>query len=169
MRSYELIRSRRRTLSLEITPQGNLKVRAPQRLSRAQIDGFVASREGWIARQLDRMARRPALPEPTAQEAAALRTAAQADLPRRVERWSAVMGLYPAAVTITAAKRRYGSCSAHGRICFSYRLMRCPEAAIDLVVVHELCHLRHLNHGREFYALLAHYLPDWQDRRTLLR
>ena len=54
-------------------------------------------------------------------------------------------------------------------LCFSCYLMRSPEAAVDLVVVHELCHIREMNHGPRFYALLEQYLPDWKERKKLLK
>ena len=79
------------------------------------------------------------------------------------------MGLRPAGVTITSARTRFGSCSAKGRLCFSWRLMQYPPEAIDYVVVHELAHLVHMNHGPEFYALIERYLPDYKARRKLLR
>ena len=75
----------------------------------------------------------------------------------------------PSAVKITAARTRYGSCSARNSICFSCFLMDCPEEAIDLVVVHELVHIRYKNHGPQFYQLLADVLPDWKERKKLLR
>lgn len=84
-------------------------------------------------------------------------------------RYAREMGVQPAAVTITAARTRFGSCSAKNRICFSWRLMEYPEAAVDYVVVHELAHIVHKNHGPQFWALVERYLPDWRARRALLR
>ena len=83
--------------------------------------------------------------------------------------YSEQMGLYPTQVRITGARTRFGSCSSQGHICFSWRLMQYPPEAIDYVVVHELAHLRYMNHGAEFYALIARYLPDWKARRALLQ
>lgn len=79
------------------------------------------------------------------------------------------MGVHPTGVKITQARKRYGSCSGRDSLCFSCYLMNCPEEAIDLVVVHELCHILEKNHGPRFYALLARYLPDWAERKKLLR
>lgn len=169
MRTYELIRSRRKTLALELTREGRLLVRAPLRLSRETIDAFVESHENWIVRHLETLSACPPAEPPTPEETQALKEAARAVLPEKVAAWSARMGLRPTGIRITSAQKRYGSCSSQGRLCFSCYLMRCPEPAIDLVVVHELCHLRELNHGPAFYALLEHYLPDWRERKKLLR
>ena len=167
---YELIRSRRRTLALEITPEGRLLVRAPQRLSKARIDAFVAAHGAWIDkhRELQRLraARRP--PAPTGEEMEALKERARRLLPPKVAYWSQRMGVTPTGFKVTTARKRYGSCSGKDGLCFSCFLMRCPEEAIELVVVHELCHIREKNHGPGFYALLEQYLPDWRERKKLL-
>ena len=70
--------------------------------------------------------------------------------------------------TEPTARKRYGSCSAKNSLCFSCFLMNCPAPAVELVVVHELCHIREKNHGPRFYALLERYLPDWRERKKLL-
>ena len=79
------------------------------------------------------------------------------------------MGLTPAGISITGAEKRFGSCSGKNRLCFSWRLMLYPPEAVDYVVVHELAHIRHKNHGRDFYALVASILPDYRQREALLR
>ena len=167
MMNYELIRSRRKTLSLEITKDRRLLVRAPMGVSKEKIDQFVASHEAWVQKPLAAMP--PPLPEPTAEEIEALKARARTVLPEKVAHWSAVTGLTPTGIKVTAARKRYGSCSGKNSLSFSCFLMRCPEEAIDLVVVHELCHIREKNHGKRFYALLEHYLPDHKERKKLLR
>ena len=167
---YELKRSRRRTVALEITKDCRVLVRAPLRMPRAEIDAFVAAHQGWLeghlAAQRARMAAAP--PPPTDREIQALKARARAVLPGKVAYYSRLMGLTPAGVKITAARTRYGSCSGKNSLCFSCFLMNAPEAAIDLVVVHELCHIRHKNHGPAFYALLESVLPDYRQRKQLL-
>ena len=69
---------------------------------------------------------------------------------------------------IRKMKARWGSCSSQGELCFNSLLMQKDEALIDLVIVHELCHLRHFNHNRAFYKLLGNVLPDWQEREKML-
>lgn len=171
MEQYELIRSRRKTLALEITRDCRVLVRAPLRLSQARIDAFVESHADWIARHLEQQRQKAAAmpPAPTPDEIEALKEKARAVLPPKIALWSEKMGLFPTGLKITTARRRYGSCSARNNLCFSCFLMNCPEAAIDLVVVHELCHIQEKNHGPRFYALLEHYLPDHRERKKLLK
>ena len=169
MISYTIIRSGRKTIGLQVR-DGRVIVRAPRLVTKAQIERFVLAHEAWIERALARQQQKQAAhPEPTDAERAEYLRRAKALLPQRVACWSERMGLYPAQVRITSARRRFGSCSSKGHICFSWRLMQYPMEAIDYVVVHELAHLRHLNHSPEFYALVARYLPDHKARRAMLR
>ena len=171
MESYELIRSHRRTLALEITRDCRVLVRAPLRLSQAKIDAFVESHAAWIETHLEQQRQRMAStpPPPTQADIAALKAKARAVLPEKVAYWSEKMGIRPTGLKITAARKRYGSCRGKNSLCFSCFLMDCPEEPIDLVVVHELCHIREKNHGPRFYALLGQYLPDYKERKKLLR
>ena len=167
---YTLVRSGRKTLSIEITREAQVVVRAPLRCPQQQIDAFVELRKEWIeaalARQQERLAKHPPLTEA---EIAALRQKAKAYIPPRVAYWAARMGLAPTAVKITSARTRFGSCSSKGTLCFSLYLMQYPPAAIDAVVVHELCHLRQHNHAPAFYAEVARWLPDYKEREKWLK
>lgn len=170
METYTIVRSRRRTVALEITREGRVLVRAPYRYPAASIADFVVRHGEWIARHLEKQ-RQLALmaPPPTAEEIAALKDRAREILPDRVAYYSARTGLVPVGLKVTSARRRYGSCSGKNSLCFSCFLMRSPMEAIDAVVVHELAHIRYKNHGPEFYALVESILPDYRARKALLQ
>ena len=125
----------------------------------------------WTAESLEQQRRRAALAPsaPTQAEIGALKEKARQVLPPKIAYYSEKMGLFPTGVRITSARTRYGSCSGKNSLCFSCFLMNCPDAAMDLVVVHELCHIQVKNHGPDFYALLEQVLPDWRERKKLLR
>lgn len=166
---YNLIRSRRRTLALEIKDL-RIIVRAPLNMPQCDIDRFVSSHTDWIASHMARQSLRHANhPEPDDEETAVCIKRAKAYLPQRVQYYSDIMGLQPAGITITGARTRFGSCSSKRRLSFSWRLMQYPDAAIDYVVVHELAHLRYMNHSREFYELIEKYMPDYKQRKKLLK
>ena len=171
MEHYELIRSRRKTLALEITRDCRVLVRAPMRLPQVRIDAFVEQHADWIARHLAQQQARLAAapPAPTPEEIAVLKEQARTVLPPKIAYWSEKMGVTPTGFKVTTARKRYGSCSGKNSLCFSCFLMQYPEEAIDLVVVHELCHIREKNHGPRFYALLEQVLPDYKERKKLLR
>lgn len=167
---YQVIRSRRRTLALEVTRDGRVLVRSPQSATETEVVWFVEAHREWLRRALARQAeRRQRHPEPTEEEAAELRRKAQAILPGKVAQYAAKMGVTPTAVHITSARTRFGSCSGRNSLSFSWRLMQYPEAAVDYVVVHELAHIRHHNHSAAFYAFVEEILPDYRERAALLR
>lgn len=167
--SYTVLRSARKTLALEVTREQQILVRAPHAISSDRIDVFVRSHGEWIERQQKRVqAYTKAHPEPSPEQANKYREEAMRYLPERVKYYSERMHLFPASITITSAKTRFGSCSGKDRICFSWRLMAYNKKAIDYVVVHELAHLVHKNHSADFYALIATFLPDWKERKKYL-
>lgn len=167
---YTLIRSKRKTLAIEITREARLVVRAPLRCPQRDIDRFLQQKAQWIAVHVEKMqARREAHPEPTAQQETVLRQKAREILPPLVAQYAAVMGVEPAGITVTGARTRFGSCSPKNRLSFSFRLMDYPMAAIEYVVVHELAHIRHKNHGADFYREIQRVLPDWPERNRLLK
>ncbi len=86
-----------------------------------------------------------------------------------VERRAAEMGLRVESVSVTGAKTRWGSCSGKGRLHFSYRLVYAPEEIVDYVVVHELAHIPHKNHGARFWKLTASVCPDYVKKRKWLK
>lgn len=170
MADYTVIRSRRRTLALEVTREGTALVRAPLRASEADIARFVDSHQAWLEKHLTaRQAYMAAHPEPSAEQKALWRQQAKALLPPLAEHWARRMGVQPAGITITSARTHFGSCSGKNRLSFSLYLMDYPTEAIEYVVVHELAHIRHHNHSTAFYREIDTYLPDWNARRALLR
>ena len=166
--TYRLIRSRRKTLSIEVQLGGEVVVRAPLRAPLSQVDAFAQSRQGWVQKHRARLQNQPAPRQYTEEEVTALKQKARIHLAERVEYYGALMGLMPQGITITQARTRYGSCSIKKRISFSCFLMQSPPEAIDYVVVHELCHLKHMDHSERFYALLSSVLPDWKQRKLRL-
>lgn len=167
---YTLIRSDRRTLAVEIRADGTVVVRAPKRMPERQIARFVAERQQWIETHVQKQrTRQTELPKPlTKAEGEALRTRAKEELPARVAHYAEKMGLAVPEVRIGSARTRYGSCTAKNVLHFSRYLMANTQEAIDYVVVHELAHIRHKNHGPAFYAEIARVLPDWKQRRKQL-
>ena len=87
---------------------------------------------------------------------------------REIERFSKMMGIKYGRMKITSARKRFGSCSSKGNICFSYRLMLYPERAREYVVVHELAHIIEMNHSTKFYHIIEKVMPDYKERKKLL-
>ena len=166
---YRVIRSARRTIALEISPDLSLTVRAPHALPDREIARFVLGKADWIEHHRARLMARPIPVEPSPEEFQALIRAAHRVIPEKVRLWGARMGLTPTRITITRARTRYGSCSARDSISFSCRLMLREDALVDYVVVHELAHIRHKNHGKAFHQLIEKYLPGHRALEKRLR
>lgn len=90
-------------------------------------------------------------------------------LPAKTAAYAERMGVKPAAVRISGAQSRWGSCSGKGNINFSWRLVMAEEDVIDYVVVHELAHLTELNHSPRFWAVVEKILPDFRERQKKLK
>ena len=89
-------------------------------------------------------------------------------LAARIEHYAPLLGVRPAKVTIRGQRSRWGSCSVKGALSLNWRLMMVPGALADYVVVHELCHLRHMDHSPRFWAMVGGVLPDYRLRRKRL-
>ena len=169
--NYEIIRSSRKTLALEITRDGQLKVRAPYKVSRKEIQNFVQSKESWIFKHLKRIEETKAeQPEPlSSEEIEKLVQKALQVLPEKVEHYARIIGVTYGRITIRNQKTRWGSCSSKGNLNFNCQLMRLPEELQDYVVVHELCHRKEMNHSSDFWKEVEYIMPDYQERRARLK
>lgn len=171
MRSYELIRSSRKTLALEIRGD-RVIVRAPIRTPQKAIERFLAEHETWIDRKLAANAEKTknlaAVKPLSDEELKTLIKQAKQYIPKRVSYYAGLMGLKTARISIRSQHTKWGSCSAKGNLNFNCLLMLTPPEVIDSVVVHELCHLVEMNHSKRFYELLYKYCPDYDRYRKWL-
>lgn len=164
--TFYVMRSARKTLCLMVTPGGRVEARAPNTMPLAVIDAFVIRKAAWIK---EKAAARKPVAAYDAQQERALRDKGASLLPPLIRQYGERMGAYPTRITITGAAKRFGSCSAKGALCFSFRLFAYPMDLIEYVVVHELAHLIHLNHSRDFHQAVAAVFPDWQARDARLK
>lgn len=87
----------------------------------------------------------------------------------RLKIYEEQLRLTPKEYKIDESKSRWGSCSSDKKLTFNYRLAMAPMECIDYVVVHELCHLQHMNHDRSFWRLVGSILPDYKERQEYLK
>lgn len=163
---YTIIRSRRKSLAIEITPRGNILVRAPLRMANRDIQQFVESKQDWITAHLSNI---PAVTPLTSEEHMALIRSARAHLPNKTACYARKLGVTYGRITIRSQKTRWGSCSASGNLNFNCLLMLAPEEIQDYVVVHELCHRKHMNHSPTFWADVEAIIPDYRRKRAWLK
>lgn len=166
---YKLIRSKRKTIELSIDEDFKPLVKAPAKMSTADIEKFVLKHEKWIEKHVKNKIEHAEKFSVSKEEELMLKAKALPYLTERTNYFAELMGLKPTGIKITSAKKRFGSCSGKNSICYSWRLMLYPPEAIDYVVVHELSHISQKNHGVDFYNLIAKYLPDYKEREKLLK
>lgn len=170
MHDYILKRSKRKTLSIEITKDCQVLVRAPERISAKAIDNAVKKNAEWIEIHLKlQKERAESAPVITDNDIIQLKKAAREYIPLRVEHYAQIMDAHYTGIKITSAKTRYGSCSGSNNLCFSCLLMLKDPEAVDYVIVHELAHTFEHNHGKAFYKIVEKYMPDYKRRAAMLK
>ena len=166
---YSIIRSSRKTVSLQITPEGKVLVRCPNRMSKREIDRFVQSKADWIEAHLRKIAERPAIPRLTETELKALAGQARELLPRLVREFAPRVGVTYGRITIRCQRTRWGSCSTPGNLNFNCLLMLSPPEVQAYVVVHELCHRKEMNHSPRFWQEVERVMPDYRTHKKWLK
>lgn len=167
--TYEWIRSRRRTIAIQVKADGQVIVRSPYSISKNQIDQFVKEKRAWILRQQEEL--RKVREEKTviteAMRKQGVRRAVE-HIPERVAHYASIMGVSYGRITIREQKTRWGSCSDKGNLNFNWKLVLMPEEVLDYVVVHELAHRKEMNHSKEFWKIVEKVFPDYKERRKTL-
>ena len=163
-----IIRSNRRTISIQVNPDLTVTVRAPRRASRSDIERILSSKQGWIDKHIERIKKLDAMNEDkqlnklSDEELHELAQRALDYIPERVAYFAPIVGVSYGRITIRNQKTRWGSCSAKGNLNFNCYLMLAPGEVIDYVVVHELCHRKEMNHSRAFWSEVEKVLPEYK-------
>lgn len=171
----EVIRSKRKTLAIEIRPDMRVVVRAPEKIPQNEIIKFVEEKQNWIKKHLVQMYFK-AEENKKQKKGLALTNAdieklcqkALSVIPDKVKYYAEIMGVTYGRITIRNQKTRWGSCSSKGNLNFNCLLMLMPDKVLDYVVVHELCHLKQMNHSKKFWMEVERYMPDYQNYKKWL-
>ena len=170
MIEYELIRSNRKTLTIQVKPDGSVIVRAPVRLAKYRIAKFVKDHETWIFAQQEKLEKyRENMHVITDEERQEGILQAKKIFPERTAYFAERMGVTYNRITIREQKTRWGSCSSAGNLNFNWKLVLMPPGVLDYVVVHELAHRREMNHSAAFWKVVATWMPDYKKYRKWLR
>ncbi len=189
---YTLVKSsRRRTIAIQIGAGGKMTVRCPYYMGKWMVDSFLKEKKDWIYKHYmeavkkagesggfcsgncddsyDEDSRTPF----QANEDPALvhkhKKYARKIFEAKVAYYHQFTGGNYTSITIRDQKTRWGSCSGRGTLSFNWRLILAPPEILDYVVVHELCHLTHMNHSKEFWSLVGSVIPDYEIRRKWLK
>lgn len=165
---YKVIYSNRRTLCLQIKSDSSIIVRAPKRTSKLAITQFIEKHLDWISKKLALVASRPKFDSFTNDEIKELKHKVLELVLPRVEYFSKIMSVTPNKISVTSAKKRLGSCSSTGNINFSFRLAFYTMEIIDYIVVHELAHIKEMNHSKQFWKIVEAYIPNYKELKKKL-
>jgi hypothetical protein len=161
----KIIRSNRKSISLQMQLDGSIEVRAPLRATDAQIQDFLHRQSNWIEKHLqlikERQEQVAQLTPFTHEEIQQMAKQALAVIPERVAHYAPLVGVTYGRITIRNQKSRWGSCSSQGNLNFNCLLMQTPPEVLDAVVVHELCHRKYMNHSQAFYAEVYRVFPEY--------
>lgn len=171
--TIEVVRSRRRTLSLELKDDGRVLLRAPLWCSRRELERFAEQNRGWIERKRREYAERrealAAIPKLTEEELRALQKRGRQVFLARCAVYAPLLGVSYGRISVRRQRSKWGSCSGKGNLNFNCLLLLAPESVLDYVVVHELCHRREMNHSKRFWALVGSICPHYGEARRWLR
>ena len=165
---YRIIRSDRKTVALQIKA-GEVVVRAPHAMRDDEIAAFVARHEDWIRKKLDAFPKKPNGPAITEEGMRLLVKRAHEIIPPRVQYYAAIIGVEYNRIAIRHQKTKWGSCSGKKNLNFNCLLLLTPTEVMDSVIIHELCHLKHMNHSKEFYNEVLRVCPDYKTHNLWLK
>jgi len=161
---YYVRHRRARRYILRVDPHGRLRVTIPRGGSKREAERFALSQEAWIVRQRTRLPNRT-----PPHVVSALRARASRDLSPRLLALAERHGLQVSNVSIRNQRTRWGSCGRNGHICLNWRLLLMPEWVRDYVLIHELMHLKRMDHSPAFWSLVHAAYPRWRAARRWLK
>ena len=175
--SYEIIYSKRKSVAIQIRPDGQVIVRAPYGCPRSFINSFIHQKADWIVKhsaenkqryEKQVQLKKDRLTLSDAQRKRYIETA-RSIFTQKAAYYARLIGVTYGRISIREQKTRWGSCSSRGTLSFNYRLIYGPAGPLDYVVVHELCHLTHMNHSKDFWNMVEHIMPDYRIYKQWLR
>ena len=150
-----------RRITIRVHPRKGVSVTVPYIMPYAAAQAFFLARRGWIIETMKRQEEKYRnVPQPSSSEIESLRRQARAELPGRLAELASRYGFSYNRVTVKHNVSNWGSCSSKGNINLNLNIVRLPRVLQDYVLLHELCHLRHQDHGQGFHLLLEHVLTD---------
>lgn len=162
--------ARAKRVSIRISSGGEVTVTIPKRSVLSHAHTFVEDNRDWIVSKIDEI-HRNSLPKTTISKEMRpqLKVKARNLIRKRIEHYNRHYQFSYLRLTIRDQKTRWGSCSSNKTLSFNFRLALLPLELVDYVVVHELCHLKEMNHSRKFWLLVAQTLPHYPILRKQLR
>lgn len=198
--SFHVQYSKRKKMTLEITPEGHITVKAPTKTSIEEINAFMRSNKSTLLRVVTQLENRryitrektytedenylfqgkaytlstllntpvEELENPQAALKQFYTTKTKELIKVRVKHYEKIIGVKAKSVTIVESAKTWGTCSSNKDLTFNYKLSMAPLPVMDYVVIHELCHILHMNHDRSFWRVVGKYDPDFKAHTAYL-
>lgn len=167
------IKSRKgaRGVRISVHADGSVVVTKPSRMPRVFAEAFVKSKQAWIKAQIEEVEKRPKklLAHYSAKDFKEHKQVAYALAHNRVLYFNQFYKCEVQSITIRNQKTRWGSCSRKGNLNFNYKIVFLPEELADYIIVHELCHLKEMNHSKAFWNLVEEQVPDYKERKKAIK
>lgn len=171
--NVEVRRSKRKSATIKITADMQIVVFVPLYVSDNEIERMVISKSKWIDEHMLKVQstidERSKLEKITFEQVKELADQAVEYIPKKVKYYAEKENFVYNKITIKNLVSRWGSCSTKGNLNFNCLLMLMPDYVIDYIVVHELCHLREMNHSEKFWAEVEKIMPDYQRAELWLK
>ena len=164
--TYIIQKSRRRSMSIHVADDKKVIVKVPLGTPTFVAEKFIMEKKDWIMKQMAKLEKQTELADSmgplTEEDIKQIKKKAKKVIPERVEHYAKLAGISYNRIFIRLQKSRWGSCSVDGNLNFNCLLVLMPPEVLDSVVVHELCHRRHMNHSREFYDEVLQIFPNYK-------
>ena len=173
MIEFEVKKSKRKNISIYVYPDGRILVRTPLAITKKELKKLLEKKAAWMFEKqqeaLEKAKQNPARMY-TEEEKKAYKKQIKELIIKRVAFYSDYIPESSKInrIVIKEQKKRWGSCSVKGNLNFNWKLVFAPPEITDYVVVHEMCHLKHMNHSKEFWREVERILPDYKERRKWL-
>lgn len=162
--SYEMIRKRIKNIYIHIK-EAKVIVTIPYKMEKEKAISVVEEKKKWIFDRVRKQKQNLKEEKMTEKELEILKQIVQEKIPFYAEK----IGEYPNKVRIKDLNYAWGSCSTKRNISINEKLAKHSEKEIEYVILHELCHLKHMNHSKQFWSLVEENMPDYKSIRKELK
>ncbi|MGN0405090.1 MAG: M48 family metallopeptidase [Bariatricus sp.] len=171
--TYEIIKSSRKTIAVEVRLDGSVLVRAPRNCPQSRIDTFLKEKQAWVLAKVEEQKEKEAdsmkIQPLSEAEQRLYRDKAREIFEQKVSYYAQMMGVSYGRIAIRDQKTRWGSCSGEGNLNFNWRLIFAPAGVLDYVVVHELAHRKEMNHSPRFWKVVEDTMPEYRKYQKWLK
>jgi predicted metal-dependent hydrolase len=158
-------------MRVAVYADGDVVATKPVGVNLEMLKEFVNSKKEWVAKKIEEKKIQivPELKENSRMHYLLHKIEARNLVKAKLEKWNNDLGYEYKDIKVKQLKSRWGSCSSGKDLCFNYKILFLPEIMQDYIVVHELCHLKEMNHSKKFWALVGELIPDYQKINKLMR